>query len=274
MKILVTGSSGYVGSALATILEEWGHEVVRMDIKDGQDILEAPLPEVDAVAHLAAIVGEAACQDQPIRAQAVNVEGTRRLVTHYRDIPFVYMDTCSVYGASGKLCTEDDPVRPLGLYAETKLQAEALVLQAGGVVLRCGTIFGIGKSAAVRYDLYVNEIARAAARNEPFEVYQPNAVRPWLHIEDVCTVIELFARSFTPEVDGGRIYNVVGENLTKQGVVELVRWWEPHFEVRYGGKPDDRDYGADGTRLRMRFPHLPQFVSVGFGIKEIFNACS
>ena len=103
MRILVTGGAGYVGSTLVPSLLEQGHrvrvldllrfgghgllpccqnrgfELIKGDITDPAAVTKA-LDGVDAVVHLAAIVGYPACKKEPHVAQATNVEGTRTLL--------------------------------------------------------------------------------------------------------------------------------------------------------------------------------------------------
>ena len=103
MRILVTGGAGYVGSTLVPMLLEQGHrvrvydslkfgghgllpccqnrffELVKGDVTDPDGVKKA-LDGMDAVVHLAAIVGYPACKKEPQVAQATNVEGTRTLL--------------------------------------------------------------------------------------------------------------------------------------------------------------------------------------------------
>jgi len=124
MKVLVTGGAGYVGAELidellaaghevraldvllheqedvAARLESLGVELQRGDVRD-REARKAALAGVDAVVHLAAIVGDPACGRDPELSNAVNVEGTAHLVAEAREAGverFLFASTCSNYG--------------------------------------------------------------------------------------------------------------------------------------------------------------------------------
>jgi UDP-glucose 4-epimerase len=82
MKVLVTGSSGFIGSRLVKALRERGDEVIGMDLPD--DILTARLPDVDFVYHLAAVARVKASYADPMRTARVNVGGTARILEEYK----------------------------------------------------------------------------------------------------------------------------------------------------------------------------------------------
>jgi nucleoside-diphosphate-sugar epimerase len=112
MKILVTGGAGYLGSVLVPLLVSAGHEVEVMDIRQpisgnwtNRDIFSCPLSEtdlrnVDAVIHLAALVGDIICHQEPQRTVEVNFLATKYLAHACKkaDIRLIFASSCSVYG--------------------------------------------------------------------------------------------------------------------------------------------------------------------------------
>jgi nucleoside-diphosphate-sugar epimerase len=122
---------------------------------------------VDAVVHLAALVGFPACQAVGRSvAWRYNVEATRRVceganVTGIRRL--IFASTYSIYGlaADGRPGTEESPLHPQSLYAETKIAAEEVVLREGArapcapLVFRFATLFGL--SPRTRFDLIINQ---------------------------------------------------------------------------------------------------------------------
>ena len=97
MKILLTGHLGFIGSRLYEKLVINGHEVVGIDIKEGTDILTAPLPKVDFVIHLAGIGGVRESLADPAKYWNTNVEGTKRILEHYKNVRVLVAGSSSQY---------------------------------------------------------------------------------------------------------------------------------------------------------------------------------
>jgi UDP-glucose 4-epimerase len=76
MRVVVTGSNGFIGSAVCRELKERGHEPVVFDRANGQDVRHDPLPSADHVIHLAGVLGTAELFYDPALAVDVNVKGT------------------------------------------------------------------------------------------------------------------------------------------------------------------------------------------------------
>src|SRR6185437_1144587 len=208
---LVTGGAGYVGSlvvdellshgapvrvldtllhgSVPSLLGAWGRpgfEFIRGDVRDPQ-ITRAALADVDAVVHLAAIVGDPACARDPGLARSVNLDATRALLGGCEELGVrrvVFASTCSNYGKmpGDVVATEDFDLRPVSLYAETKVAAELDVLARGRngletCCLRFATVYG--SSPRMRFDLTVNEFTRDLVLGEELVVYGEQFCRPY-----------------------------------------------------------------------------------------------
>ncbi len=295
MKIFITGGAGYVGSRLAAHLLRSGHDVtvfdalvyggnallpfiadpafgfVKGDVRDGGALGHA-MRGHDAVVHLAAIVGEAACSLDPRATVAINRDAAISALDLAEQLEvkrFVFFSTCSNYGVSDpqSLADEDAPLNPLSLYASTKVDVERDALGRRGscatTVLRLGTICGL--SARMRFDLLVSEMARSAALGHPIEVYKPEAWRPYLHIADVGRAVDCIVRANLPAV-ANRVFNVVGDNYQKLGLVQLVRENFPKANIQVTeGKPDNRDYRVSAARIKRELEFEPRHT-----VKEAF----
>lgn len=282
--VLVTGGAGYVGSLLVeellrrghrvrvldalvhgtvpSVLTAWGNpsfEFIRGDVRDAGARAVA-LKEVDSVVHLAAIVGDPACSREPELARAVNLEATKKLVddaTRAGVERFVFASTCSNYGKrdNGSLATEQDDLKPVSLYAETKVAAELDILSRNGAgprvstCLRFATVYGT--SPRMRFDLTVNEFTRDVALGRELVVFGEQFWRPYVHVRDVADAVAM-TLEVAPEAVAGQVFNVGGtqENYRKLDIVNMLndRFDEP--SVKFVHKDEDpRDYRVSFEKL-------------------------
>lgn len=259
MKILVTGSEGYIGSRLVAALGLAGHDVVRFDAKLGDNILNlAQLDEAvegcDWIVHLAGIVGIAACEKNPYLAFKVNVDGTESLL-HYRK-NMIY--TSVLAGYKEDVIDEETPVCPSAVYYKTKLQAEGLVKAVGQTVLRFGALYGVNPyvyvngdgvvaSKAMRDDLLVHSFCREAVQTGKITLFQPDHMRPITYLDDAVGAIKFF---LTYSERAG-IFNVVTTNLRKLHIAAIVRRVTGcTIESIAGADDEERNYAADTFKLR------------------------
>ena len=279
VKIFITGGAGYVGSRLAAHLLGPGHDVtvsmrsytadkrscrslepafrfVKGDVRDGRALGDA-MRGHDAVVHLAAIVGEAACSLDKRLTVAVNRDAaTRRTRSRgavTRNQTFILFSTCSNYGVSDpqSFAEKKRALNPLSLYASTKVEVEREALRRHGACAT--TVCASGRFAVyparMRFDLLVSEMARSAALGLPIEVYKPEAWRPYLHIADAGRAVDSILRANSAAV-ARRVFNVVGDNYQKIGLVQLVRENFPKADMRVtDGQPDNRDYRVSAQRI-------------------------
>lgn len=282
MKVLVTGGAGYIGSVCVSHLLAQGHQVtvfdrllyggeavlafrthpefrlIAGDVRDLDDLAQA-VGGVDAIVHLAAVVGESACAVDDAAAWSINVEGTAAVLaaaTAARVDRLLFVSTCSNYGVAtlDRLADEDAPLNPLSRYAEAKIAAEQMILaHTGGpttTVFRFGTICGL--SPRMRFDLLISEMARAAVKGRVISLYTPRAWRPFLHIDDAARAVHAWMMAASERVNGA-VFNVVGENCQKGSLADLVRRHYPATPIEIVERaPDLRDYRVSGRRIEER----------------------
>jgi len=240
---------------------------------------------VDAVVHLAAIVGFPACQAVG-RAVAwrYNVEATRRVfdAAEARGVGrFVFASTYSNYGLSpgGEPVHEGSPLNPQSLYAETKIAAEEFLLERAGksrcapLVFRFATLFGI--SPRTRFDLIVNQFVLEAIQRRRLVIYQRGYSRSFVHVRDVVDGIALGLDAPETKVRG-EVYNLGADegNFTKDEIVELVRRHLPetaveHQDLTFGG--DMRDISVSFAKIREQLGFRAR-IGVEQGIVEVRDA--
>lgn len=274
MNILVTGGAGYVGSTLVRELlargdnvrvfdnlafgvdpllpcfRYSGFDLTKGDIRDGHALKEA-VKGMDAIVHLAAIVGYPACDRSPEQAEAVNLKGTELLDLVRGDRPVVFASTGSVYGKLETMCDEDSIPNPLTTYGRTKLAAERVLLKGGNaVVYRFATAFGL--SPRMRLDLLPNTFTYEAVKNRSLVVYEGHFRRTFIHVSDMARAFIHALERF--ETMQGQVYNCGsnGLNATKRELAEMVarhvEGFQPHY-IENGHDPDARDYEVDYGRL-------------------------
>lgn len=290
MHILVTGGAGYLGSRVTAHLLQAGYSIsvfdkliygaeallpfhrhagfrlIRGDVRDAEAVAAA-LIGIDVIVHFAAVVGEAACAVDTKEAWSINVDGSKCVHSAARaaKVPrFVFISTCSNYGVAkpGELATENSALNPLSDYARAKVVCEEFVMAEApppaSVVLRFGTICGV--SARMRFDLLVSEIAKKCAIGQKIDVFSPDAWRPFLHIADAARAIECILNSPSNQT-ARRVFNVVGENYQKRGLVELARRHFPNVEIEVTDKiPDLRDYRVDSSRIANELGFRPLYT--------------
>lgn len=161
MKILITGSSGFVGSRLAEYYqrkyEVWAPSHGELDFTDEKRSLEAVKGFApDVVIHCGAISDVNACAQKPELSHAVNVKGTQYLARACAraGARFVLCSSDQVYFREQKpeesaadflaLHREDEALLPLPLYGQQKQEAErrALEEQPDSVILRLTWMYG------------------------------------------------------------------------------------------------------------------------------------
>ena len=276
MKILVTGGSGYIGTALIKKMIENGHqircldrrifniscfqnignyltyfEMIIGDIRIEEDLRKA-LKDIDAVVNLAAIVGFPSCAQDPVEAWSVNVDGVQLLskLTPL-EIPIIQLSTCSVYGnVKQKICNENHETNPLTIYAETKLQAENIILARNGIVLRPVTVYG--SSPTPRFDLFLHTLICYGFKNKKLSLFEPKAIRPMIYIDDIVSAIQFSIDNFS--LMHGNIYNLGSDKgeFTKLELVKKVsKLTELQFDIiENESDPDGRDYYISWEKIQ------------------------
>jgi nucleoside-diphosphate-sugar epimerase len=299
--ILIIGGAGYIGSMLCRNLLAAGErvrvldslvygdfairdlianpsfELVVGDCRHIQSVVHA-IHDVKAIAVLAAIVGDPACDQDQESALEINYAATRMLIEvakgHNID-RVVFASSCSVYGATDELMTELSPSVPVSLYGRTKIDSERALLEARSdtfhpVILRLATVFGNGYRP--RFDLLVNLLAARAVQDKVITIYNEHQWRPFIHVWDVARG---FAAALTAPRDrvSGEIFNLGDNrmNFTLKEVAEEVRGAFPQTEVKYISNADTRTYRVDFAKARRELDFRCT-VSLKEGIDELRRA--
>lgn len=272
-KVLVTGGAGYLGSVLVRRLLQKGYtvrvldnllhggesllgfysypnfEFLRGEIRDG-NALDKSVDGVDAVIHLAAIVGDQACNLNSGATLKINYDSTINLIkvckSHHIN-RFIFASTCSVYGRSPGLLSESSLLDPLSLYAKSKLLSEKAILisindNLHSTILRMSTIYG--PSLRMRFDLVVNAMVAKAVKEKKIQVFGGNQWRPNIHVDDVADAFIQVLEAPLEDVKG-QIFNV-GSNDQNYQIIQLgkmVKKCVPEADLKICKElVDPRDY--------------------------------
>ena len=244
MRILITGGAGYLGSIFSRKLLEKGYQVrvidamwygnesisdcmknrnfelINDDIRNLISTVKA-MKDVDAVIHLASIVGMPASNIEPRTSEEVNYLATKNIaeLCQLHGIEtYMFASTCSVYGSQpDAFITEKSPVSPLDFYAKQKFFSERAIswLNRAPTIFRFGTLYGI--SPRMRFDLVINLFAAQAITEDKITVFGGSQYRPFLHVDDAAESL-----MFALENNLTGTYNVVSENLTIMQAAERV----------------------------------------------------
>ncbi len=300
-RVLVTGGAGYVGSILIplllkegfkvrlldylmfggeSLLEFYGHpnfEFVKGDIRDRR-IVEEALERIDTVIHLAALVGEEACEVKPKVTWEINFEATRIIASCCKQKKikrFIFSSTCSNYGIyRAGLAQEDTSLNITSLYAETKVACEEYLRtietsQFHPCILRFAMMFGL--SPKMRFNLVINDFVREAVHKKRVVIYGPKCWRAFTHVRDAADAYLTCLRAPLNKISG-EIFNVGTENYQKKQLANLIKEYIPELQIKImEKKKDPRNYRISFKKIERRLGFKAK-RSVKEGILEIKDA--
>lgn len=288
IRVLVTGGAGYVGGAVTDILasmpERYEFRVydsllyeesyrkpvpfVYGDILD-REKLSRELEWADAVIWLAAIVGDGACKWDEVLTTKTNQESLGWLAERFHG-RIVFASTCSVYGAQEKtLLTETSPLKPLSLYAHTKIEAEKLLAKSDAVIFRLGTLFGVSDIfSRVRMDLVANLLTARALVSGSIDIFGGEQYRPLLHVKDAA--LAFVSALEVPPMSHAEIYNISFENLRMIDLADRIVKHFPKVQIKTTQMPfeDLRNYSVSTEKVKKAL-HFRPTRTIDEGIIEV-----
>ncbi|GJE01706.1 NAD-dependent epimerase/dehydratase family protein [Methylobacterium isbiliense] len=300
-KIAVTGAGGYIGSVLIQRLLETNScikavdmfffgetplsrhrthpslELIRQDIRTIEpDIFE----DCDCVIDLAALSNDPSGDLDPELTRSINERGRMRVAMAAERAGvrrYLFASSCAVYGAGQDMhLSEEAPLRPLTVYAQTCARAEEAVLARNGArfttaALRNATVFGL--SPRMRFDLVVNQMTLDAhARGRITVAGDGTQWRPLVHVRDVAEAFLLALRAPRQAI-GGHAFNIGAEN---RQVIDIARAVKravaaPSLITFAPGGPDRRDYHVAFAKAERSFGFTAG-LTIGEAVVEIAAA--
>ncbi|MCC6247445.1 MAG: SDR family oxidoreductase [Rubrivivax sp.] len=288
MKVLVTGTDGYIGCLLGPYLMERGFDVVGLDTgyyrqgwlypmagpqprqitKDLREITARDVEGFDAVCHLAELSNDPIGQQDPALTHEINHGGSVRLAEAAKGAGvgrFVYTSSCSVYGAmppNSAHVDETTPPHPLTAYAECKVKVERDVgamadASFSPCFLRNATAYGA--SPRQRFDIVLNDLCGLAWTTKKIKLNSDgSAWRPLVHVLDICEAVYQSLKAPRDAVRGA-IMNV-GSSEQNYRVIDIARTVAkvfPDCDIEIGqATADNRSYCVKFDHIRRVLPEF------------------
>lgn len=302
MKLLITGTEGYIGSRLAPLLAARGHDIVGLDtgfyrdgwlysdpnhtfysartlVKDLRRVQPKDLEGFDAVVHLAELSNDPLGANNPEVTYRINHEGSvnlARLAKQAGVRRFVYASSCSVYGlGSGEFLDETSPVNPQTAYAKCKVLVERDLKPMAGpdfcvTFLRNATAYGA--SPRMRFDIVINDLCALAWTTHRIAMTSDGSPwRPVVHVEDICTAIRC-ALDAPAEAINGEVFNVGqnSENYRIREIAQIIADVFPGCEVTIGSSSgDNRSYRVSFDKIARLLPGFSCAWNARRGAEEL-----
>lgn len=299
MKILITGSAGYIGGKLTKYFLDNNHKVIAFDnyfynqhslvsnifnhpncifynesVVNWSDNLKSAIDNSDIIIPLAALVGAPLCDKNQELTIKLNQEWFNQLIPYLDSQKVIYPNTNSGYGSTGEdICTEETPCNPISLYGKTKGQAEKILLEKynNSVCFRLATVYG--KSYRQRMDLLVNNLVYTSMRNKTLEVFDGHFRRNYIHVDDIVNAFVHAIENF--ETMKNNVYNL-GNDSVNMSKLELVKKVCQHTNTSYSmvqdkTDPDKRDYIVSSQKLYDT--GFTAKYDLDYGIHEMIEVC-
>tara|TARA_B100000427_G_C15518280_1_gene599168 strand:+ start:2879 stop:3859 length:981 start_codon:yes stop_codon:yes gene_type:complete len=290
--LLLTGGLGYIGSKFRemfsdqyniTILDTGFYSSRKINLPntryiDIRNIEKKDLNNIDFVVHMSELSNDPLGNLSGKLTFDINQNGTKKLLDLCQDTKvekFIYMSSASIYGYSEVESSENSKTNPLTDYAKAK-ESNELLLQNENynfqkIIMRNATAFGFSNN--LRLDLVINDLAYSGfAKNELVLISDGSPKRPFIHISDICTIIDRFLndqRNFDKE-----IFNIGSKelNLSIRDVAEKIKEYLNIEKLVFGDfDPDQRSYYLNFEKLNKTFGDYKIIYNLERGLEDLIK---
>lgn len=271
VKVLVTGSTGFLGNHVVTTLRAEGHDVSCLERTDGDNTIlwseGSQLPridfQIDLLIHLAWDINHRSDWDVQLR-QLERTSQLCKLLPQTKKV--IGLGSSEEYGRRiGKLSESGIPTCPLSAYGWSKrsagdlLRSRAAESGVPAVWLRAFTIYGEGQ----RGNMLIPYAIRQAIAGETAEFSEGKQKRDFVHVSDVVNAIRLAAEQ---DVQGQTAFNV-GTGVATP-VRDVITTIADHFGTRdlflLGARPTGTNVPelqlADLTNIQANLGYQPRVL--------------
>ena len=274
-KILITGSTGFIGTNLVKSLRDnyqlycLYHDsisYIQQDLSRDIDIDRLP-SDVDCIIHLAGSMDKTIEKSKMFQ---INTVSTLNLLEYGKSInikKFIYSSSGGVYGYNVSHHTEKSSISPIEFYGLTKYESELLINHYGDcfstTILRLFFHYGEGQTKGI-VPLLINKIKN----NEPIIIY--NHENPKTNPIYITDVVDIINRSIS--LDGNNVLNVAGDEIVSiKDMAELIGGYiniKPIF--KYEHSDIISDLVGDNTAMKTTLGIKPK-VTLDQGLRNIIQ---
>jgi nucleoside-diphosphate-sugar epimerase len=285
-KILITGSSGFIGKNLIdSLLSEYkiiglikkkGKSKIKHITKDISEVTSKDFKNIFCVIHLAAITDPKICKDFPNQCIATNVLGTQKILEASRknNCKVIYASTSHVYGIPKKIpISETASVSPTSIYAGSKLAGEILCesyhkqFDMDISIVRIFSVYGPKSNN----HCVLPSIVKQMKNSNVIKLGNINSKRDFIFISDIVDAFKIILKN----INGFNVYNVGAEK--SYSIKEICKKFEKLYgekiiiknNLEQNRKIDAKNIICDATKLKKL--GWKSKITLDEGLKKMIN---
>ena len=303
IRLLIFGGEGYIGRVVQDELNNCGYDCFSYDnllyeknkkkylrLNSKRNIIFGEISNIKKIKEilknfdytliLSGLVGDPITKKYPIKSKKINEIDIKNLINvclKSNISRLIFVSTCSNYGISknNQIVKENSPLKPISLYAKSKVKIEKLLISKKNktnkicTILRFATAYG--SSPRMRFDLTVNEFVKTLYDKKILEIYDKHTWRPYCHTRDFAKIINMIFDAKKNKVNF-KIFNAGSSknNFTKLMLAKKIKKFFNKPKINFLNKSKDmRNYSVNFDKIKKL--GFKSSWSLEKGIKEIIE---